>query len=171
MPHSHPAHRSVIKEYIDSNFTKTSKIIDVGVGAGTYADLLTEYKLDGIEIFEPYAPEFDLRNKYNKLYIEDATRFKYFRLYELVILGDVLQTLTVEMAHKIIGNILKNNSTIIVQVPYLYPQGPCNDNIYEEHQQADLTHEIFLDRYASFDPILLTCDEVCGVYVIKNRAE
>lgn len=171
MPHSHPAHREVIKEYIEANFSKDSKILDVGVGAGTYADLLPEYKLDGIEIFEPYTAEFNLRAKYNKLYIEDATRFRYYRLYDLVILGDVLQTMIVEHAHKVISGIFKNNTTIIVQVPYLYPQGPCNDNIYEEHHQADLTHEIFMDRYASFDPTLLASDEVCGVYLIKNIAE
>jgi hypothetical protein len=171
MPHSHPAHRDVIKNYIVTNFTTDSKIVDIGAGAGTYADLLPEYKLEGVEIFEPYVVEYDLRNKYKKLYIDDATRFKYYRNYDLVIMGDVLQTMVVEHAHKVLSNIVKHGVSIIIQVPYLYVQGVCNDNVYEEHQQADLTHEVFMERYSEFSPELLASDDVCGVYVISPKSE
>lgn len=171
MPHSHPAHRDIIKNYIAANFTTESKIVDIGAGAGAYGDLLSEYKVDGVEIFAPYAEEFGLSGKYKKLYIEDATRFKYYRMYDLAILGDVLQTMVVEQAHKVLGNITKHNIPVIIQVPYLYEQGVCNDNIYEEHQQADLTHEIFMERYSVFSPELLASDDVCGVYLIPSKSE
>jgi hypothetical protein len=48
-------------------------------------------------------------------------------------------------------------------VPYLFEQGEEYGNIYEKHQQADLTPAIFLERYPMMR--LLFGDENYGYYV------
>ena len=164
---SYPLHRDLIKKYITDNFPLDTRIVDVGAGDGTYRDLLPDYKMDAIEIFQPYCEQYKLAERYNKLFVENAKSFKFYRLYRLIIMGDVLQTMIVEHAHKILTQVTKNNSTAIIQVPYLYEQGVCNDNVYEEHLQPDLTDEVFMERYSIFAPMLLVKDDVCGVYIIN----
>ena len=164
---SYPLHRDTIKKFIVENFDINTRIIDVGAGDGTYRELLPDYRMDAVEVFTPYCVQYKLADKYDRLFNENAKSFRYYRAYKLIIMGDVLQTMIVEHAHKILRQVVKNNSTAIIQVPYLYEQGVCNDNVYEEHLQPDLTHEVFMERYSIFEPVLLVKDDVCGVYIIN----
>ena len=166
MPYSHPSHREAIKQFISDNFDPIIQILDVGAGAGSYRDLLPNPIMDALEIYAKYIEDFDLKNKYRKVFNENAVSFKYKR-HQLAILGDVVQTLEIEDAKKIFTALRKQGTAIIVQVPFLYEQGPYDGNVNETHIQADLTNEVFLERYAEFDFKLLTLDEVCGVYYIK----
>lgn len=170
MPYSHPAHYAKTVELIKSNFNKDDTyIIDIGVGAGIYRDLLPEYHIDGIEVYEKYINDFNLRSRYDNIFNEDAVDFNYTNKYNLAIMGDVLEHLKISEAKKILNALVENNTSIITQVPYLYEQGIYDGNIHEVHIQADLTDELFLKRYAKYDFKLLSKDEVCGVYYLINK--
>ena len=92
-----------IREFITSNFPdKTStKILDVGVGAGKFRQLLYDYVLlDGVEVWEPNIKKYYLRSRYNRVfaYRIQLLRKDYLQSYDLVIFGDVLEHMNVEEA-------------------------------------------------------------------------
>ena len=45
----------------------------------------------------------------------------------------------------------KHADLVVVGVPFLWPQGKCYGNDWEEHVQDDLTHELFMERYPGFE--------------------
>ena len=65
MPHSYHFGKTEAIDFIKKNTTKDSKILDVGPGVGTYADLLNEfgYHMDCLEIYDGYVVAYDLKNK------------------------------------------------------------------------------------------------------------
>ena len=54
-----------------NNVPTSKRILDVGPGVGTYSDLLCpfDYRMDAVEIFEPYVTKYKLREKYDNVYI------------------------------------------------------------------------------------------------------
>jgi 2-polyprenyl-3-methyl-5-hydroxy-6-metoxy-1,4-benzoquinol methylase len=66
MPYSYPCGKPDAIEFICKNTTTESKILDVGPGVGTYADLLKSYgySIDALEIYEGYVEAYDLKKKY-----------------------------------------------------------------------------------------------------------
>ena len=63
MPYSYPEYKEEVKTHILNNLPLNSKILDVGPGCGTYSHLLRNkgYKMDCIEVWEPYVDQFNLR--------------------------------------------------------------------------------------------------------------
>jgi len=147
MPGSNPDFKEQIREHFYANFSnsKNMHILDVGAGVGTYAKLLApDFKMDGIEIFEPYIKNYNLKNLYNNIYLEDIKNFDVSK-YDYIIMGDVLEHISYEDSLKLLAKM--KDKKYLVAVPYLYPQGPCYGNIYETHLQPDLTEEIVIKRY------------------------
>ncbi len=163
MPDSWPHFHFAIRTLIESCFTTDTPIIDVGAGWGIYARMLRQFPIDCIEIHEAYVEHFKLRELYNNVFVMNALDFDFFG-YELTILGDVLEHFTVEDANKILGKIVDAGSHFLIQVPYLFEQGPANGNIYEEHLQPDLTHEVVLERYSHHGIKFFLRNEHLGVY-------
>jgi hypothetical protein len=165
MPYSHPSHYTKIVNLILNSFDpKTSYIIDIGVGAGVYRNLLPNYNMDGIEIYRKYIDDFNLESRYNLIFNEDAVKFNYNTKYNLAIMGDVLEHLEISEAKLILNKLIENKISVIVQVPYLYEQGEYDGNTHEIHIQSDLTDKVFKERYSEYNFKLLSSDEVCGVY-------
>jgi hypothetical protein len=172
MPYSSTFAKLEIQNHFDKNFSREIKILDVGPGAGMYSALLScfspilgyslDFKLDCLEIWEPYVYEFNLKNFYNNVYIGDIRNFDFLK-YDYIILGDILEHLNTKDAQKIINTICDNNQKCLVAVPYLWEQGPVFDNPYEEHLQPDLTHALMLERYPSLH--LLFGNEGYGYYI------
>lgn len=172
MPYSSTFAKLEIQKHFDDNFSRDLKILDVGPGAGMYSTLLScfspilgyslGFKLDGLEIFEPYIYRFDLPLKYSNVYLGDIRTFN-FSNYDYIILGDVLEHLNTTDAQELIDKINFNNQKCLVAVPYLWEQGIEEDNIYEIHLQPDLTPEIMLERYPSLQ--LLFGNEGYGYYI------
>lgn len=169
MPYSYSAFYSNSAEYIRSNFSTDDLIIDIGVGSGTYKNIVPEYTLDGIEIYEKYINDFNLRERYRNIYNEDAINFKYTSEYKLATMGDVLEHMSVEDSKKLLKKLVKNKISILIQVPYMYEQGIYDGNEHEIHIQDDLTHELFLERYSEFGFTTLCRDHICGIYVLLNK--
>ena len=164
MPYSYGKYKNEVRDKIKSCFNPETEILDVGAGSGVYSDLLwdTHKNLDALEIFPNYIQMFELEKRYRSVIQADINHFN-FEGYGLLIMGDILEHLTIQDAHKILDKIKKNNQGVMVAVPYLYEQGEEFGNIHETHLQPELTPEVMLERYP--DLTLLYGDENYGYYV------
>lgn len=142
-------------------------LLDVGCGAGHYAVLLPEFKgrIDAVEIFEPYVARFGLRSLYRHVFVGDVrvgVSGLDFDNYDLAILGDVLEHMTVSDAQALLLALDASVTDVMVVVPYLYEQGESEGNIHETHLQPDLTPEMMIERYPTLK--LLWRNHKIGVY-------
>lgn len=154
MPESYGYFKNEVKNYIKENIPLNNKILDVGPGIGTYSNLLRGfgYKMDCIEIWEPYIHDFNLKEKYDNVYLGSIIDFDISD-YDFIILGDVLEHLTKEDAVKLIEKIHVLGKKCLVAIPYTMEQGEYHGNIYETHLQSDLTLEIMSERYPQLEMI------------------
>lgn len=169
MPVSTELFKSAIYNHIKFH-ASGQRILDVGVGCGTYADGLTPLRIDGIEIYQPYIDEFSLREKYNNIYNVDILNFDYDG-YDYIIIGDVLEHIEKTKAISLIENIAKKKIKCLVGVPYLLGQtsefelnGKKWDVESEIHLQPDLTHRVMKSRYPSLE-LFLTDNSTYGYYI------
>jgi 2-polyprenyl-3-methyl-5-hydroxy-6-metoxy-1,4-benzoquinol methylase len=110
-------------------------VIDVGPGEGTYSDLLRKpgTHWTGIEAFEPYVDQFDLRSKYDYVVVEDVREHE-FSPTDLIILGDVLEHMTQREAKAVIRKAKKAARAIVVSIPIVHlDQDAVNGNEFERH--------------------------------------
>jgi len=165
MPRSTGYFKNETIDYIVKNFNKNSKILDVGAGIGTYSDLLRPkgfINIDCIEVFEQYVIDYNLKEKYNKVFIGDITEVNInFDDYDLIIFGDVLEHIEVESAKKLLDRL--SNKNLIVAIPFESEQEEHFGNSYEIHLQPDLTLENFFERFNGFYPFCLRFDY--GVFI------
>lgn len=79
MPYSSSVCKEHVREHFINKVSTDLKILDVGPGCGTYSMLLRDlgYKMDCLEIFEPYIFEFDLANKYDIVHKGDIRSFDF----------------------------------------------------------------------------------------------
>jgi hypothetical protein len=148
MPYSTGFMKNEVKQHFIKNIPTTTSILDAGAGCGTYSNLLkAEFPMmDGIEIFPNYIEMFDLRGKYNNLYIQDVLNFN-ISSYEYIILGDIIEHMSVENAQMFLNKINESGKKCLVAVPYLFEQGVHFENHHEIHLQSDLTEALFFERY------------------------
>lgn len=145
MPYSYGYYKNEIREHFLKNIDIDSKILDVGPGSGTYCKLLSpEYKMDALEIWEPYVEMFKLKDSYQNVIIGDVKNFDMSE-YDYIILGDIIEHLSVEDALEVLKSI--SDKKYLVAVPYLFEQGEEFGNIHETHLQPDLTEEVMIQRY------------------------
>lgn len=144
------------------------KVLDIGAGAGAYSCLRDKYKVvDAVEVWEPNVIKNKLKSKYNKVYTMDIMDFDFEKNhYDLIVLGDVLEHLSVKDSQKLIKRMSKAGvKNGIIHVPFQYEQGPLYGNDYETHKQPDLTAEIVKERYPSFFPLKISWK---GVYFLND---
>lgn len=163
MPYSSPDFKDQVKQHLIENIRERDYILDVGPGCGTYGKMINgfNYKIDCIEIHEPYIQQFKLEDIYRKVFVGNVLDFN-FKLYKYIILGDILEHLSVEDAISLLDRINANGHKCLIAVPYLYEQGEWEGNIYEIHLQPDLTPEKMKSRYPSLR--LLIGNEHYGYY-------
>jgi 2-polyprenyl-3-methyl-5-hydroxy-6-metoxy-1,4-benzoquinol methylase len=127
-----------------STFDVGMTILDVGAGSGQYGrNLNDKFKINALEIYEPYVEQFNLKSIYDNVIIGDIRNFST-KGYDYVIMGDIIEHLTHEEATEVLNSI---KCKYMFAVPYKMKQGEVNGNIYETHKQDDLTNEIVLSRY------------------------
>lgn len=173
MPRSTPIFKAETAAFLKSEFKKSAKILDVGAGVGTYADLLRDHfmTIDAVEVFEPYIEQFGLKEKYNKVFNFDIKYFKRYPeilpgWYDIIILGDVLEHISKEEGIYLIKELQPYCQEMIVCVPFMSEQGEHYDNKYEIHLQPDLNEEVMAERYPDLQPFCLRYD--FGVYIKKS---
>ncbi len=157
--------KNLITIYLKRNIPQGSTALDVGFGQGIYGHLQKDFfKIDGIDIYEPSKNQ-NTERIYSQIYIKDICSFEY-EWYDLVIMGDVLEHLSIENAQKVINYAKEHSNFILVAIPYCQAQVFTEGNTYETHLQSDLTHDIFLERYGNFK--LIRCDKLHGYYFWKK---
>jgi len=164
MAYSYDFYKKDIKEYLINRFPKNIKILDVGAGCGTYWELLHDnFKdIEAVEVFKPNIDNYNLKQKYHKVYNADIKDFKY-DFYDVIIFGDIIEHLEINEAQDVLKYAYMRCKEMIVAVPYELKQGIEEDNVYEIHKQPDLTPEIVLKRYPYLK--LLYKNDLYGYYV------
>lgn len=170
MPTSYQLYKDSIKNWILENVSLDAKILDIGAGCGTYSNLLRDYgyKMDAIEIWEPYIKKYNLKDKYDVVMEMDVLDVYAPTLenYDMCILGDILEHLNIEDGQRLIKDISKHCKYFIVAIPYQMEQGEHEGNVHETHLQPDLTPEIMKQRYPELE--LLYGNEYYGYYINKK---
>ena len=133
-----------LKEF-NKEYKTGMKVIDVGAGAGTYRDLCG-VPMDAVEIHKPYIDKYNLTAKYSHVYNQDAKEVDYTQ-YDIAILGDVLEHMSVEDAQVIITKLCESVDHVFIVVPYMWPQGIYDNNEHEIHLQDDLNDKTMTERY------------------------
>lgn len=157
-------------QYIEKYIDKSTNIIDVGAGIGTYADLLKPLgynSIDAVEVFEPYITAYGLKSKYRSVFCQNIIESELFLDdYKLAILGDVLEHMTYADSLRVL-NKLSHCDDIIIGVPFQASQDAVGGNEFERHIQNDLSNNKFLSIYPDFELYCLRYDY--GVYLKKNN--
>lgn len=164
MPYSYDYFKQEFLDHMTRNFESHISILDIGAGCGTYGTLLKgffEY-IDGVEAYEPYISEFALDKVYNNIFCIDALDVNLMP-YDYIIMGDIIEHLTVMEAKILTTRIHRANKKMMVAIPYMMPQGAVGGNDYEIHRQDDLTHKLFLERYPMMHNLFK--NEHYGVYI------
>lgn len=165
MPFSTNYFKEQTQNYINSKFNKNINILDVGAGAGTYANLLKQIgfsNIDCVEVFDNYIKDYSLSSKYKNVIVGDVTELDIdFSQYDLIIFGDVLEHIEKSKAIKLLSKI--KNIPCIICVPFKSIQGEHFGNPYEKHLQSDLTLELFCESFEEFHPFCLRFDY--GVFI------
>ena len=144
--------------WVRTYFPRSSSILDVGACDGKWRRLLPEYpNMDAVEAFEP-----NLQNLqgYRDVFHADICDFSY-AWYDLVILGDIVEHLSVEAAQNELEYARDRCRDMIVAVPFLFEQGDKDGNPFEIHIQDDLTPENFEERYPGFEVLLRARENYC----------
>jgi len=168
MPNSYSYFKPEIKEWFINNVPTSKRILDVGPGQGTYSQLLRDlgYRMDALEIWEPYVHQFNLRDKYDNVYVGDILEFDVAP-YDFIILGDVLEHIPADKAVDLIFDFEMMDKRFLIAVPYMMPQdGAEYGNEYETHHQDDLTPEVMMSRYKGL--VKLYDNQWYGYYVNKD---
>ena len=95
---SYPYGKTEVATWIRQSFPD-AVILDVGAGEGTWHELLPEYVMDAVEIWEPVAAALE---GYRNVIVKDIISYRYRRDYDLIIFGDVLEHMSVSDAQKVI---------------------------------------------------------------------
>ncbi len=163
MPQSYTDFKEDIKKYLIENLSLDTRILDVGPGLGTYSNLIRDhgFSMDAVEIHEPYINMFGLRGKYDTIFTRSIIGFD-LSPYDFIILGDVVEHISISDAKQIIESIISQNKACLVAVPFMMEQGEMYGNPYEAHQQPDLTPEVVSQRYPQLKPIF--SNDFCGYY-------
>ena len=170
MPISTSFFKTQTIEYIEKNINKSTNILDIGAGIGTYADLLKPLGyngIDAIEVFEPYIDSYELRSKYRSVFCQDIIKSELFLDdYNLANLGDIIEHMTYADSLMVLEK-LSHVKDIIIAVPFQANQDAVGGNQYERHIQNDLTNSKFLSIYPDFELFCLRYDY--GVYLKRNE--
>ena len=169
MPFSTQIFKEETLQFIKNKFNRTSTVLDVGAGCGTYANLFEGYfyKIDAVEGFEPYVETYGLKERYTNVFVQNILDFD-FTYYDLIILGDILEHIDEEDGIKLVEKLYDKCNDLIIAIPYKSKQGVWFDNELEIHRQENLTNKSFLEKYKGFKTF---CDRYdYGIFIKDNQA-
>jgi glycosyltransferase involved in cell wall biosynthesis len=147
-----------------------TSILDVGVGSGTYYNLLSnikKMKWTGVEVHTPYIEKYQLEKKYDTIINQDVRTID-FEPHDIAILGDVLEHMTKEDAVSVYEKLLEVCKVVVISIPLgHYPQDEYEGNPFEKHITDNWTHE---EVMATFKDITLSfIENEIGVYVAQGK--
>lgn len=161
---SYPNFKKEVCQYLKTLNPTGASALDIGAGAGIYGELLSDhYFMYALEIFPPTYEYLKKSKHYRYVYLDDIRTFNFINGFDLIIMGDVLEHLSIEDAKKVIEKCSKYCTYLMVAIPYNYKQGAINGNVAEIHLQDDLTKENFNERYPGFE--LIFGNDLYGYYL------
>lgn len=176
MPGSAVEGKELIKDFIVRNNLKT--VLDIGPGEGTYYELLKDVPdvfIEGIEVWAPYVTQFNLQDKYNKIYIGDAYYFDTPALgtFDITLLGDVVEHLPYEQGTGLITKVASHSRYVMVSLPIVnYPQGTSFDgNWFEAHleQYSDGRISTTIQDILGYEILESFRGNIIGHYIFKGE--
>ena len=171
MPTSYPLYKDSVRNWFLENVPLDASILDIGAGCGTYSDLLRGYgyKMDAIEIWEPYIEKYNLKDKYDNVWNWDVLNMPVsaYGDYDFFIMGDILEHLSAEEGQWLLSFLRLKGKKFLVAVPYEMEQGEHEGNKYETHLQPDLTPDLMKQRYPELE--LLYGNNYYGYYINKRK--
>jgi hypothetical protein len=126
MGYSDPENKPWAIEKIKEINPKT--VLDCGAGAGTYLDLIKSNMGNsvivlGVEAWYPSIIKYSLEERYDFIYPVDVRTITDFK-FDLVILGDILEHMSIEDATTLWSKIAKDATYALISIPIIhYPQG------------------------------------------------
>ena len=169
MPYSCNVLKEDVRVYFSKYIDRGVRILDVGVGVGTYGKLLKGmgYRMDGIEAWLPYIMKYDLKKLYDNIIIGNVMTYDTSN-YDVIIMGDILEHLSIDDGLRLMERIEKRGQVCIVAVPYEMDQGVVDENVYEVHHQNDLTNEVVLKRYKNLNLLFKSNCYRYGYYINRR---
>lgn len=153
MPHS----SSEGKEWSAERIVELSpkRILDVGAGMGTYADLLRPLlpasTWTALEIHHPYVARHGLEFKYDEVLVGDVRSYDWLAEWDLVIFGDVLEHLDLTDAMRAWRCALRRSRSVLASLPIVdYPQGEFQGNVHERHR-VTYGHELVIASFPNIE--------------------
>lgn len=161
MPYSLKGGKEQTAEWFLDNQDKISRVLDIGVGSGTYARLIKDQygickNADwvGIEAWTPYIEKFNLNSLYNTIINEDARKINWDTLgsFSTTIAGDVLEHMSKKDAMELVDKILNYSNVLIISIPIIHmPQSEgVYNNPFEVHVKDDWTHDEVLSTWGNY---------------------
>lgn len=172
MPFSSENGKATIK-WLMARLPKKDRMLDIGVGCGTYRKLFPDGHWTGVEIWEEYVSRYHLKTLYNELIIADAAVAPFdvdMTHYDVAFAGDVLEHMTVEEAQALVRRLRDCADTVIISIPIgHYPQDIFEGNPYEIHITDNWSRESFIEAFGK--PTFSAIDGEIGVFVYSSLEE
>lgn len=155
-----------------TSFSDVNTIVDVGTGEGIYSMLLRcrfpHAKFIGIEGFEPYVEQFELKAKYDELIVADVRELLFLPFADVTIFGDVLEHMPESDARDLVSSAKLTSRAILVSVPIVcIEQGAVNGNELERHH----VHYSFDEMHAMLNAKDSMMGETVGVFWWERDSE
>lgn len=150
MPFSSGSGKEQIKWVVSRLEAKTG--LDIGCGLGTYAKLLPDLTWTGVEVWEPYVHQYNLRSVYPTFHLADARAWQPDGHWDIAVAGDVLEHMTREEAIELFAKLRASADTVIVSIPIGHlPQDDIEGNPYEVHVTEDWSVESVAEAFGKPD--------------------
>lgn len=172
MPFSDGEHKKLTRQWYWDLQPET--VVDVGAGAGTYADKFRPVHKShwtAVEIFVPNIERFDLNNKYDKVIVSDVMYIDEAWLKsDLIIAGDVIEHIPYDDVDAVIEKLLRNCKYLLVSLPIIhFEQGTVEGNPFETHHYHWGYDEMLelLNRHGTVEKS--ENGDILGVYLVRGE--
>lgn len=174
MPYSSDEGKVLVKDFFAP--FKYQTLLDIGPGAGVYADLLKDNVSYGmaVEVWAPYVEQFNLREKYREVILADVRYLDWDLVSwpDIAVLGDVLEHLHYDEAKIVLANVVMRSAYVVVSLPIVdYPQGAEMGNPYEEHVETYDSRRVHGELLKGCVILKEYEGEVTGTYIIEGMRD
>ena len=135
---------------------KPKRVLDIGAGMGIYAIMAKEpgQHWAALEVFAPYVNMFNLRSRYEEIFIADAryTDFDKLGTFDLTIAADMLEHMSKGDAKILLNTIFEHSKYALICFPIEHQDQHAGfeGNDFEthiDHWEYDEMQEFVADRH------------------------